>query len=100
MVILYHKILDKNYFETFYLTEPILSGVETVMWVAGQSGFTGNARADELAKQASEEAFTDQKPVIGFTHGEATSIITKKCNEEHSGFWLSTPEMVHSKEFM
>lgn len=67
----------------------------TLMWILGHFDFTGNSRADELAKVAPEEAFTSQEPMVCLAHRKARNIISRWCNEEYTGSWLKTPGMVN-----
>jgi len=49
----------------------------TLMWIPGHSDFTGNAKADELAKLGLEAAYIGPEPALGMAHGEAKKIITE-----------------------
>jgi len=72
----------------------------TLMWIPGHSDFTGNAKADELAKLGSEAAYIGPEPALGMAHGEAKKSITEWCYQEHSDLWLRTTRLAHSKEFI
>jgi len=51
------------------------SNIVTLMWIPEHSDFTGNAKADELAKLGSEAAYI--RPELGMAHGEAKKSITE-----------------------
>jgi len=68
------------------------------MWIPGHSDFTGNAKADELAKLAT---YIAPDPALGMAHGEAKKSITEWCYQEHSDLWLrTTTGLAHSKDFI
>jgi len=72
----------------------------TLMWIPDHSDFTGNAKADELAKLGSEAVYIGTEPALGMAHGKAKKSITEWCYQEYSDLWLRTTGLVHCKEFI
>ena len=75
-----------------------VSGVQ-LLWIPAHKGFTGNERADELAKAGSREEDPGKQVSVGTPQATVRSVIRESINTEWREEWQNSGIASHSKSF-
>ena len=72
----------------------------TLAWVPGHSGYPGNEKADELARQGASMAFMGPEPSCGIAKARVKQVIKQWITKESKREWVETPGQRQAKLFI
>lgn len=71
-----------------------------LIWIPGHKGFTGNEKADELARKGSTNKYIGPEPYVGLSQGTIKTAINDHTKLKHQQEWKAVIGLRHSKRFI